>query len=166
MDLLCTIDEMMKEPTCIVGMGNYYRSDDAVGLYIADALLSKVTSDNPRIMNVEDILESYVFNIAQSDARNVLIIDAVECDSESGSIVFGKLSEMEELVGSVSTHKLSLSLSGKIFDQYQKSTYLLGIVAGDVDYGIGLSDDVKQSADTIHDVILKSINSSQKGVYQ
>ena len=44
--------------------------------------------------------------------------------------------------------------------------YLLGIIADDIDFGIGLSDDVKKSADTVTDLLLKSINCSQKGVYQ
>lgn len=166
MDFISQIEEIMQDRTCLVGMGNYYKSDDAVGLYIIDQLKENIQSDTLHIINVEDIIESYVFKIAEMDCDNVVIVDAVQAETERGSVVFGRLKEMDELAGSFSTHKLSLSISGKIFEEYNKNAYLLGIVTDDVDFGIGLSDDIKRSADTVKDLLLKSINCSQKGVYQ
>ena len=43
MSLVTDIMGVVKEKTCIVGMGNYLRKDDAVGLYLVDELQGKVT---------------------------------------------------------------------------------------------------------------------------
>jgi hydrogenase 3 maturation protease len=166
MNVTAKIDEIISDGACIVGMGNYYKSDDAVGLYIVDHLKNVVESEDYRIINVEDVIESYVFKIADFECRSVLIIDAVEADASAGSLVFGRISDMDELIGSCSTHKLSLKLSGKVLEEYKKETYLLGIVVDNADFGVGLSDEVKKSADTIKDLLLKSINCSLKGVCQ
>jgi hydrogenase 3 maturation protease len=166
MDFVAHMNEIMQGRTCIVGMGNYYRGDDAVGLYIVDRLQHEVVSDRLRVINVEDVIESYVFTIAGMDCDNIVIVDAVQAESERGAVLFGRLDEMDGLGGALSTHKLSLVISGKIFEKYSKNTYLLGIVAGDTDFGVGISEEVRRSADTVKDLLLKSIQSSQKGAYQ
>jgi len=166
MDFISQIDEIMGSKTCIVGMGNYYKTDDAVGLYIVDRRKEAVESETLTVLNVEDVIESYVFKIAGMDCDNVIIVDAVQAEGERGSVIFGRINDMGMFEGMFSTHKLSLSISGKILEENNKSTYLLGIIADDIDFGIGLSDDVKKSADTVTDLLLKSINCSQKGVYQ
>jgi hypothetical protein len=55
---------VLKDRTCIVGVGNYIRRDDAVGLYLVDALKESVDSDAVQLLNAEDIIESYAFQIA------------------------------------------------------------------------------------------------------
>jgi hydrogenase maturation protease len=91
MSLVTDIMGVVKEKTCIVGMGNYLRKDDAVGLYLVDELQGMVTTDQVLLLNVEDIIESYVFKIAELDCENVLIIDAVKSTTSPGSIIFGRL---------------------------------------------------------------------------
>jgi len=165
MEVLDKIESLLKDNTCLVGMGNYLRSDDAVGLYIVDELRDREVPCNLSILNVEDVIESYVYKIAGLDCDNVVILDAVKADSTTGSIVFGRLNDFEELLSDYSTHKLSLKISGKILEEHNKQTYLLGIVADNLDYGTGISDEVKKSADLLKDFIIKSI-ASNKGVCQ
>ncbi|MCU0848934.1 MAG: hydrogenase maturation protease [Spirochaetes bacterium] len=165
MEVLDKIESLLKDNTCLVGMGNYLRSDDAVGLYIVDELRDREVPGNLSILNVEDVIESYVYKIAGLDCDNVVILDAVKADSTIGSIVFGRLNDFEELLSDYSTHKLSLKISGKILEEHNKQIYLLGIVADNLDYGTGISDEVKKSADLLKDFIIKSI-ASNKGVCQ
>jgi len=59
-DIRCVV----KDHCCIVGMGNYLKSDDAVGLYIVESIRKTLGKDFP-VLNVEDVIEAYVFKIAE-----------------------------------------------------------------------------------------------------
>jgi hydrogenase 3 maturation protease len=160
MSLVTDIMGVVKEKTCIVGMGNYLRKDDAVGLYLVDELKDTIHSEKVLLLNVEDVIENYVFKIADLDCDNVLIIDAVRSTTTPGSIVFGRLTKCDEVLDDYSTHKLSLALCGKILEECGKKTYLLGVEAGDTDFGHGLSEDVQRSADILKDIMIEIIGSN------
>ncbi len=156
-NLFLNIKEVLCSNGCLVGMGNYLKSDDAVGLYIVESV-KKAVRDSYPIMNVEDVIEAYVFKISEMDCDNIVVVDAVKTGAETGSIVFGKLEEdIEGLNGSLSTHKLALEVSGKIFREHGKNTYLLGVVVDNVDFGSSLSRAVRESADVLIDVITDAL---------
>jgi hydrogenase 3 maturation protease len=160
MSLVIDLMGVIKEKTCIIGMGNYLRKDDAVGLYLIDELRSTIRSEEVLLMNVEDVIENYVFKIAELDCDNVLIIDAVKATTTPGSIVFGRLNKFDESLNDCSTHRLSLTLCGKILEESGKKTYLLGIEAADTEFGRGLSEDVRRSADILKEVLIDTITTS------
>ncbi len=160
MSMVADLMGVMKEKTCIIGMGNYLRRDDAVGLYLIDELRSTIRSEDVLLMNVEDVIENYVFKIADLDCDNVLILDAVKSTTTPGSIVFGRLIKFDEALNDYSTHKLSLTLCGKILEESGKKTYLLGIEAADTDFGRGLSEDVQRSADILKEVLIDTLTTS------
>ncbi len=162
MNIVTDIAKVMREKTCIVGIGNYIRKDDAVGLYLADSLRESLGSGDVEIVNAEDIIESYVFEIAEKPCENVVVVDALSSQSEPGSVVFGRLLEFDEVLHDFSTHKLSLKLAGKIWEEKGKKVYLLGIEAADLDYGKGLTDTVKKSADMLKDIVVSTIISTRK----
>ncbi len=165
MESVSRIKELLNDKTCIVGMGNYLRKDDAVGLYIVDEVRDSKSAISKNTLNVEDVIESYVFRIADSDYENVLIIDAVstgDSNTSSGSIIFGELNEYEELINDFSTHKLSLKMCGRILEEHGKKAYLLGIVAADIDFGTGLTSEVRKSADVLKDLIIDVRNCEDK----
>lgn len=162
MDFLPVIERLAREKTCFVGMGNYLMRDDAVGLNIIDGIKDRIDSACVTTLNVEDVIENYVYRIADSDCDNVLIIDAVQSGAETGSVMFCRLNELDEVTNNFSTHKLSLILSGKVLEEYDKKVWFLGIEVRDNDFGTGLSDDVKKSADIIRDLLLTYINCDQK----
>lgn len=155
--LLSDIKGVLRSNACLVGMGNYLKSDDAVGLYIAESVKKAVNGSFP-VMNVEDVIEAYVFKISEMDCDNIVVVDAVKTGAETGSIIFGKLEEdIEGLNGTFSTHKLALKVSGKIFKEHGKNTYLLGVVVDNVDFGSSLSQAVRESADVLIDVITDAL---------
>ena len=156
MDMVSELSRILGEKTCIVGMGNYYRNDDAAGLYVIDGLKNAVTKPGIEILNVEDVLESYIFFITDKTISNVLIIDAVMADCEPGSVVFGNVKDLEEITRTVSSHKMSLDVACRIFGESGKNTYLLGIAAENIDFGTSMTAEVKQTADLLLD-LLKSI---------
>lgn len=149
MDLVNRLAHILAERTGIVAMGNYFRNDDAVGLHVLDALKEGRVRPNIELWNVEDILESYVFSIADKDYANVLLLDAVDCQANPGTVVFGSMDELEDVAETVSTHKISLRVAQKIFEQQGKKTYLLGIVARNIDYGNDMSKEIRGSAELL-----------------
>jgi len=162
MEFLPVIERLAREKTCFVGMGNWLMRDDAVGLHVVDGIRDRIHSACVTVLNVEDVIENYVYRIADSDCDNVVIIDAMQSGAETGSVLFCRLNELDEITNNFSTHKLSLILSGKVLETYDKKVWFLGIEARDVDFGTGLSDDVKKSADIIRDLLLTYINCDQK----
>ena len=152
--------QILREKTCIVGMGNTYRNDDAVGVLIAERLLAgEALPGHLTVMNVEDVIESYIFPIAQGPSKNVLLVDAVKCEGVAkGSLVVGRLADFAEKSDGFSTHKLALSASAKVLEQYGKETYLLGIAADNVEFGLNPCPEVMASADAVVNLI-RSIRS-------
>jgi len=148
----------MSEKTCLVGMGNLLKKDDAAGIHVVKGVSENISGKGLKTMIVEDVLEAYAFTLAELDCENIVIVDAVEADAETGSVVFGKLSEFSELLSNFSTHKLALEMCGKIFKEYKKETYLLGIVAGDIDFGQGMTAPVQDSADMLRDLLITLAN--------
>lgn len=147
--------EILSQPTCIVGVGNLMRNDDAVGVMIAERLGQDLPALNgASVVLAEDVIENHVFRIAEGDARNVLMIDAVAADAEPGSVVLGKLDDLEQVANNgFSTHKLALSTAGSILKHYGKDVYLLGIVAANTDYGTEVSQEILDSAETVIDLV-------------
>ena len=147
--------QILRDKTCIVGMGNIFRNDDAVGVLVAERLLEGgALPDNLSVMNVEDVIESYIFPIAEGPYKNILLVDAVKCHGvETGSLIVGRLGDFEELGAGFSTHKLSLSAGAKIFEQHGKETYLLGIAADNIEFGSAVCREVMDCADKVVDLI-------------
>lgn len=156
------LKQIMSKPTCIVGVGNLFRNDDAVGAMIADRLEQEVpASEWLSVINAEDVIENHVFRIADKDAHNVLVIDAIAGeDAEPGSLVLGKLEELEAASGGYSTHKLALSTAASVLKQHGKEVYLLGIVAANTDYGTDVSKEILDSAETVINLVRANARSN------
>ncbi|HPJ37254.1 MAG TPA: hydrogenase maturation protease [Spirochaetota bacterium] len=162
MNIFTDIAEVMKQRTCIVGAGNYFKKDDAAGLYILDEVSEKAETPGVVFINAEDVIEAYVFKIAEMDAKNVVIIDAVQSQTSPGSVMFGKLRDMEGVISNYSTHKLSMKLAARILEEHGKEVYLLGIEAKEIDFGSGLSAEVKESADIVKDFLIDTLRCGEK----
>ena len=147
--------EILREGACLVGLGNPYRRDDGVGPWIAEAVRTAEGRSPLRVFNVEDVLENFVFRIAETDCRNVVIVDAAAAEGEPGTVVFGPLGDFAASE-SVSTHKPALELSGKILESAGKSVFLLGVVPEDLGYGPGLTQKVQESAVRLRDLVLRA----------
>ncbi len=154
---MIALEDVLADGACLVGMGNPWRRDDGVGPWLAESL----AGSRFEVRNVEDILESYVYDIARTDCRNVVIMDAVAADLEPGAVVFEPLDGLGEPAGP-STHKLALGLCRKIFEAHGKRTYLLGIVPRDLDFGRGLTPDVAKAASGVLDLILRARAANHK----
>jgi hydrogenase maturation protease len=147
--------QVLAQPTCIVGVGNPLRNDDAVGALIAARLAAEfAAAGRHTVINAEDVIENYCFSIADSAVHNVLIIDAVQGHgAEPGSVMLGRLEDLEAAGGGYSTHKLALSTTASILRHHGKAVWLLGIVAANTDYGTEITPDILTSAEAVIDLI-------------
>lgn len=158
MTFVADLEQILSQPTCIVGVGNLLRNDDAVGAIIAGRLEAELPAESAHcVVNAEDVIENHVFRIADSAVRNVLVIDAVQgTGSEPGSLVLGSLTEME-IGGGFSTHKLALSMAAKLLQQHGKDVFLLGVAAENIEFGTSVSQEILDSAETVIDLVLGRI---------
>ena len=145
--------DILREPTCLVGVGNPLRRDDGVGPWIVGAVREAAAGTGLALVDAQDVPENFVPTIARGEARNVVFVDAAAADGPPGTVVFGPLSDFAEAEG-FSTHKLALSLSGKFLQAAGKKAYLLGIVPGDIDFGEGFTPEVERAAASVRDAIL------------
>ncbi|MFB3852696.1 MAG: hydrogenase maturation protease [Vicinamibacterales bacterium] len=144
---------VLAAPTCLVGMGNPWRNDDGVGVHVVRRLAEAGLPSHLEAMVVEDVIESYVFDIAAKAAGNVVLVDAADVPgARPGSIVFGRVGDLEAATSNVSTHKLALRTVEDVLKRSGKETYLLGIVAADIDFGDSVSPAVLAAADAVVDI--------------
>ncbi len=144
---------LLREPVCLVGVGNPLRRDDGVGPWVAAAVRGRGTGTRLHIVDAQDVPENFVHSVARADCRSVIFIDAVAAEAPPGSVVFGPLADFPE-VESFSTHQLALSLSGKFLEAAGKSVFLLGVVPADLAFGAGLTAEVERTAVLLRDFIL------------
>ncbi|MEK6793585.1 MAG: hydrogenase maturation protease [Spirochaetota bacterium] len=132
----------------IVGMGNTLRADDGAGVRVAEHLAA-LGAD---VVIAEDVIENYAFTIAESDAEQVLIIDAVRTGAEPGAIVLARFSDIAESAG-VSSHKAALSMTVSILASHGKDVWFLGIEAEDIDIGSTMTARVAQSTAAVAEML-------------
>ena len=153
---LTGLAELLQEPTCLVGVGSPSRRDDGIGPWIAGAVRAAASGTRLSVVDAQDVPENFAPVIARTDCRNVVFVDAVAAEGPPGSVVFGPLSDFGE-VESFSTHKLSLSFSGKFLEAAGKRVFLLGIVPADLEFGEGLTPEVERAAVSLRDLILRAV---------
>jgi hydrogenase 3 maturation protease len=147
--------ERLREPTCLVGVGNPLRRDDGVGPWVIGAVRGDLAATAISVIDAQDVPENFVHALARAECRNVIFIDAVAAPGPPGSIVFGPLAEFPE-AESFSTHKLALSFSGRFLESAGKAVFLLGIVPSDLAFGAGLTPPVARTAEAIRDFLRRT----------
>jgi hydrogenase maturation protease len=160
-DVASAVLGVLEERTCVVGMGNPWRNDDGVGVHVAQQLDGRAgLSPQIEVLNVEDVLESYAFDIANRNVKNVVLVDAATTPGlPVGSIVFGKVDDLEAACWDVSTHRLALRTVESVFRSAGKDTYLLGIVSGNIDFGNEISPPVLAAAAHVVDLVCSARSS-------
>lgn len=153
------LSAVLREPTCLVGVGNPLRRDDGAGPWIVGAVREALAGSPLCAVDAQDVPENFVPGIARGDFRNVVFIDVVAAEGLPGTVVFGPLGDFGE-IESFTTHKLGLSLSGRYLEAAGKTTFLLGIVPADLDFGEGLTPEVGRAAASVRDLILRAIGST------
>lgn len=89
----------------IVGIGNPQRGDDAFGSLLARSLAGRVAA---RVIDAQDVPESYLFSIAASDPDTVLFADAVDLGRPPGTAALVTAADLADYLPT--THRVPFAL--------------------------------------------------------
>jgi len=144
----------------IIGVGNYFRSDDAVGLYVARMFgLEKI----PGLRVVEGIGDGTDLINAWDGVETVCVIDSVKAENCPGRIYrFDGLKEpIPEKLGTVySTHAFRLTDAiemARTVGRLPRRLIVYGIEGADFSHGKDLSPEVRRAAEGLIDGIKREI---------
>ncbi len=154
-NLLASRDE---RPLQLAGVGNPIKTDDGVGLYIASEL---------RRMRPQHAAKSFkilaptskpetIFSKLDLRAGNALILDAVECNRQPGTIILAGLHDTQ--YGFFATHNVPLRLVPEL-QSNQANAFILGIQPQSTEIGEILTLAVKASADAVVEAIAAGLES-------
>ena len=166
MKIINEIKKILRKKTCIVGIGNTMRRDDGIGCYIIEELKKNAANGKHIFFNAEDVPENYVFRLAGLDCANILIIDAVHSREFPGSVLFGRIEDFYDMFDECSTHKLPLSMTAEILRRSGKSVFMLGVPVRNIDYGEGLTGNVRTKADMLLDMMIHATESCKEPAYE
>lgn len=149
-----TLNLSDKEKTLIITIGNSFRSDDGVALYIAENI--KNLPDYVTLLNAEDKPENIIDLAVSIMPSKTIIIDAANFEGSTGEI---RLIPYDFIPDStLSTHTFPLKIIVKILEEDTKTkVYFLAIQIQNVELGENISNKVKESADELIEY-LNSIN--------
>ncbi|MBI5700850.1 hydrogenase maturation peptidase HycI [Candidatus Saganbacteria bacterium] len=138
--------------TLIITIGNSFRSDDGTGPYIFSRCEIRIpkseTSSKYTIINAEDKPENIIDEaIAYKPARTI-IIDAADFGGKPGE---ARIIDQENIPNTtLSTHTFPIPIIAKMLEKDTGSKVVfLGIQPKKIEFGEGLSVDVKKTAEEI-----------------
>lgn len=148
-----------RNETCLViGIGNRFRGDDAVGLLVADRLVESAIP-GVRVLRIEGGLLSLLD--AWSDAECVVVIDATRTGMATGAIRRIDATHVPlPTCASTSTHGTGLAEVvelAKTVDRMPGRLVVYGIEVGRVDRGDELSDACAEAIDAVVEAVRKEI---------
>ena len=145
------MNDRLPANTVVLGFGNLIRSDDGVGIHAVQRLQS-----DPRITAEVLVLDGGTLGLDLlsyvSDARRLLVLDAVNIDAAPGTVVRINVQELESLPGGGSVHLLGLAdllAALRITAQPIDEVVLLGVQPESTEWGTSLSPSVAAAVDEL-----------------
>jgi hydrogenase maturation protease len=142
----------------VIGLGNQYRGDDAVGPTVVSEL------QGYRLPNVELILcdgEPVGLLEAWSGVDLAILIDAVLCEpSDPGRIWRSTMDNLHGVTHSASSHTLGVPealLLGRALDRIPRKLIVVAVEAADLDLGLGLSAPVAAAVPRVVKTVLDEL---------
>ena len=146
----------------VIGLGNDFRCDDAVGLYVARRLEKLLPSDIKVVAGVADgtdLIELW------HNKKFCIVIDSVLSGSNPGMIHrYDALTEKipEDIFSAYSTHAFNISKTikmAKLLQRLPDRLIIYGIEGAEFKAGQDMTGAVKSAADEIIEKILDEIKS-------
>ncbi len=136
------------EKTLFVGLGNYQRGDDAVGLYVIERLKSKCKKKNFTFLIAETTPENYFNTLTSKELDLIIFFDACRFSNNAGEI---KILRPEEIsTFATSTHTSSISVIISYIRKFSKvKVEVIGINILSADLIPEISPELKESADSL-----------------
>jgi hydrogenase maturation protease len=143
----------------IIGIGNDFRRDDAVGLIVSRQLKEKNLAD---VQVAESSGEGAQLMELWKGADSVILVDAVSSEKEPGTIqrFEAHARSLPAQTFRYSTHAFSLSEAielARAMNELPPCLIVYGIEGKDFEAGVGLSSEVAQAVEKVADKILEDL---------
>jgi len=149
---------MSRSDILVIGVGNDYRCDDAVGLVVARALLARVPAS---VEVIEASGDGSALMEAWRGRRAVILIDAVAADARPGTIYrFDLLADELPPALLSSTHAFGVAEAVELarsLEELPPHLLLCGIQGRVFRDGIGLSREVASALDAASEEVLGAL---------
>jgi hydrogenase maturation protease len=147
----------------IIGIGNRYRSDDAVGLMVAQRLRALV-SDQIRVLETESA-DTGLLDVWK-DAETVILIDAMQSGAEPGTVYRfeAHTQPIPAHFFHCSTHTLGVAEAialGRVLGQLPPYCIVYGIAGKEFSRGEGLSLAVEKAAEDVVQRVLRELQENR-----
>ena len=148
-----------KARVVVIGVGNPYRRDDAVGLVIAQRLRQKAPG---HVMVMEHEGEPTALLEAWRDAPAVFLIDAVFSGAEAGTIhrLDAQAAPIPQELFRFSTHAVSVAEAielARVLGRLPPKVVVYGIEGKDFSAGVGLSPEVEGRVAELAERVLQEL---------
>jgi len=146
----------------VIGVGNEYRSDDAVGLVVA-RLLRQLSLENVRV--IEETGEGASLLESWKGADMVIIVDAASSGAKPGTIhcVDARARQIPRGLLHYSTHAFSVGEAvelARVMGQLPPHILVYGIEGERFEEGMELSGAVRESVGAVVELVLKQVGVS------
>ena len=145
--------------TCVVGVGNEMRGDDAVGLAVVRAL-SGTVPEGVAVLECEG--EPVSLLSAWEGHARAIVVDATQSDAEPGTIrrIVAADGPLPPALAGSSTHLLGLADAvelARALKRLPAATIVYGIEGASFDTGMGLSEPVAAAAEKVAAAIRREL---------
>ncbi len=153
-----------KAPILVVGLGNRYRGDDAIGIVVAERIRAEFPDD---ITVLSEIPDGAVLIEAWDGASLCCVTDCAVSGKPAGTIHrFNALERKlpEKLFSHFSTHTFNLSQAvelGKILGKLPEQLKVFGIEGSNFRAGEEPGEEILRAADTVIAEIKKAIEAER-----
>ena len=147
----------------VIGIGNPLRKDDGIGVYLLKKLKDKNLDFDKKI----DFIDGGTggFNIIHyiSNFKKLLIIDAIDFDSNPGETIFFEYKKNKNLknIQNYTIHDEDITKIiqlNQIINKNPKKIFIFGIQPKDISFGNGLSKNIEEKLDEILIKLTNKIN--------
>jgi hydrogenase 3 maturation protease len=141
----------------VVGVGNPLRGDDAAGCLVARRLRG---AEGARVIEAEEVPESFVGDIAAAMPDVVALVDAVDLGAEPGAVAV--LEREQVATYAPTTHRLPLSL---VMEVVQRRTgadvFLIAVQPSRLAFGAAVSPEVSESVELVAALLSRLIRARE-----
>ncbi len=148
-----------EEKIVVLGVGNILLKDEGVGVRVVEELKKLDLPSNVKLVDGATLGLSLLPYIEKADL--LIVVDAVRTESDPGTIFRFEPNDVESSSDAprMSLHQITLLEVLKLAEMMgsKPHTVILGIEPKDIDWGEGLSDEIKEKVPALVNLVLEEI---------
>jgi hydrogenase maturation protease len=143
----------------VLGIGNLLLKDEGIGVHLVQKLAGVVDDANVNIIDAGTFPD--FLSLVDGNLDKLIIIDAVKAGDKPGTIYRFNSDDIDaDATLPVSAHNVGVLDSLRtmaLFNKQPKSTVIIGIEPGTIDFGLDLSPEIEDKLPEMMKLVLKEI---------